>query len=90
MRIVAPSLGGVVIGIEHRIYSDPLEFFRRTLITESMAEVLENVANVVSEGRGSKVIVLSAFFGGGKTHTLLALIPRYKESRCTSVGTYRV
>jgi predicted AAA+ superfamily ATPase len=70
---VAPSLGGVVIGKEHRIYSDPLEFFRRTLVTESIAEVLENVASVVSEGKGSKVIVLSAFFGGGKTHTLLAL-----------------
>jgi predicted AAA+ superfamily ATPase len=70
---VAPSLGGVVIGKEHRIYSDPLEFFRRTLVTESIAEVLENVANVVSEGKGSKVIVLSAFFGGGKTHTLLTL-----------------
>jgi len=70
---IAPSLGGVVIGIEHRIYSDPAEFFRRTLITGSMAEVLENVANVVSKGEGSKIIVLSAFFGGGKTHTLLAL-----------------
>jgi len=70
---VAPSLGGVVIEKEHRIYSDPLEFFRRTLVTESIAEVLENVASVVSEGKGSKVIVLSAFFGGGKTHTLLAL-----------------
>jgi len=70
---VAPSLGGVVLGNEHKIYSDPLEFFRRTLVTESMAEVLENVASVVSEGRGSKVIVLSAFFGGGKTHTMLTL-----------------
>jgi predicted AAA+ superfamily ATPase len=76
---VAPSLGGAVIGIEHRIYSDPLEFFKRTLITESMAEILESVANVVSEGRGSKVILLSAFFGGGKTHTLLALYHAIKN-----------
>jgi predicted AAA+ superfamily ATPase len=70
---VAPSLGGVVVGIEHRIYTDPREFFRRTLVTESMVEVLENIARVVTEGRGSKLLVLSAFFGGGKTHTLIAL-----------------
>lgn len=76
---VAPSLGGVVIGTEHRIYVDPVEFFSRTLITESMAEVLENVANVVAEGKGSKVLVLSAFFGGGKTHTLIALYHAIKN-----------
>jgi hypothetical protein len=70
---VAPSLGGVVMGYEHKIYTDPEEFFKRTLITESMINVLENIVNVVSEGRGNKVIVLNAFFGGGKTHTLIAL-----------------
>jgi predicted AAA+ superfamily ATPase len=70
---VAPSLGGVVVGTEHRIYTDPSEFFRRTLVTESMVEILENIARVITEGRGSKLLVLSAFFGGGKTHTLIAL-----------------
>jgi len=70
---VAPSLGGVVTGNEHKIYTDPEEFFRRTLITESMINLLENIVNVVSGGSGNKVIVLSAFFGGGKTHTLIAL-----------------
>ena len=70
---VAPSLGLAVIGKEHKMYSDPEEFFKRTLITESMAGVLENVANVVSEGKGNTINVLSAFFGGGKTHTLLVL-----------------
>jgi len=70
---VAPSLGGVVMGNEHKIYTDPKEFFRRTLITESMINLLENIVNVVSEGRGNKVIELSAFLGGGKTHTLIAL-----------------
>jgi len=70
---IAPSLGGVVRGNEHKIYTDPEEFFKRTLITESMINLLENIANVASEGRGNKVIELSAFFGGGKTHTLIAL-----------------
>jgi predicted AAA+ superfamily ATPase len=76
---VAPSLGGVVVGTEHRIYTDPSEFFRRTLVTESMAEVLENIARVITEGRGSKLLVLSAFFGGGKTHTLIALYHAVKN-----------
>jgi len=76
---VAPSLGGVVIGSEHKIYTDPVELFKRTLITESIAEVLDNVASVVAEGGGSRVIVLSAFFGGGKTHTLIALYHAVKS-----------
>ena len=76
---VAPSLGGVVLGSEDKIYVDPREFFKRTLVTESMLNILENVINVVSEGRGFKVVVLSAFFGGGKTHTLLALYHAVKN-----------
>jgi len=76
---VAPSLGGVIVELEHKIYRDPTEFFRRTFVTESMAELLENVANVVAEGKGSKVIVLNAFFGGGKTHTLIALYHAIKN-----------
>jgi hypothetical protein len=86
---VAPSLGGVVTGNEHKIYTDPEEFFRRTLITESMINLLENIANVVSEGKGNKVIMLSAFFGGGKTHTLIALYHVIRKPEALNVVLQR-
>jgi len=86
---VAPSLGGVVMGNEHKIYTDPEEFFSRTFITESMINLLENIANVVSEGKGNKVIVLSAFFGGGKTHTLIALYHVIRKPEALNVVLQR-
>ena len=70
---MAPSLGGVVLGREHEVYVNPEEFFKRTLVTERMVEVLENILNVLMGRGGQKVLVLSAMYGGGKTHTLLTI-----------------
>jgi len=70
---MAPSLGGVVLGREHEIYVNPEEFFKRTLVTEQIAGILENILNVLKGGGGLKVLVLNALYGGGKTHTLLTI-----------------
>jgi len=70
---MAPSLGGVVLGKEHEMYADPEKFFERTLITEQMVSVLRNILNVLKGESGKKVLVLNALYGGGKTHTLLAI-----------------
>jgi len=70
---MAPSLGGVVLGKEHEMYVDPEKFFERTLITGQMASILENIVNVLKGEGGKKVLVLNALYGGGKTHTLLAI-----------------
>jgi len=74
---VAPSLGGVVLGLEDRIYSDPEEFFSRTLLTDKLLGVVEDTASAL-EGRG-RVLVLGSFFGGGKTHTLISIYHSVKS-----------
>lgn len=70
---MAPSLGGVVTGKEHEIYMKPDEFFKRTLVTEQMMEILTNILSVLKDGKGKKILILSTLYGGGKTHTLLTL-----------------
>lgn len=54
-------------------YSDPAEFFRRTYLTESLKNLLINAVKRVSSNQGDPVIQLQTNFGGGKTHSMLAL-----------------
>ena len=54
-------------------YRDPVEFFNRTYITEGMAGLLtESLQRIAGKG-GEPVIQLKTAFGGGKTHSMLAL-----------------
>ena len=54
-------------------YRDPREFFRRTYLTESLRRLLEGAARRLA-GKGSDPVVqLQTNFGGGKTHSMLAL-----------------
>ena len=75
----APSLGGVHLNREEFIYSDPVEFFKRTLITRHMVEALENVADALAGRGGNKLIMLLSLFGGGKTHTLLTIYHAFRN-----------
>jgi len=54
-------------------YQDPKEFFRRTFITEGMRLLLTSVAQRLNGKGGDPVLQLQTAFGGGKTHTLLAV-----------------
>ena len=54
-------------------YRDPVEFFARTYVTEGMAGLLvESLQRLAGQG-GEPVIQLKTAFGGGKTHSMLAL-----------------
>ena len=54
-------------------YTDPAAFFRITYATEGLRRVLiSTIARLSGEG-GEPVIGLQTNFGGGKTHTMLAL-----------------
>src|SRR6266446_10853954 len=54
-------------------YQDAAAFFERTYITEGMRLLLTQVAQRLSGKGGEPVIQLQTAFGGGKTHTLLAV-----------------
>jgi predicted AAA+ superfamily ATPase len=54
-------------------YQDPAAFFQRTFITEGMRMLLIQVAQRLCGKGGEPVIQLQTAFGGGKTHTLLAV-----------------
>lgn len=54
-------------------YRDPVEFFARTYITEGMAGLLIESLQRLSGKGGEPVIQLKTAFGGGKTHSMLAM-----------------
>lgn len=54
-------------------YRDPVEFFARTYVTEGMAGLLVESLERISGKGGEPVIQLKTAFGGGKTHSMLAL-----------------
>jgi predicted AAA+ superfamily ATPase len=54
-------------------YQDAEKFFARTFITEGMRLLLISVAQRLAGQGGDPVIQLQTAFGGGKTHTLLAV-----------------
>lgn len=54
-------------------YRDPVEFFGRTYVTEGMKGLLRQALLRVTGKGGEPVIQLKTSFGGGKTHSMLAL-----------------
>jgi predicted AAA+ superfamily ATPase len=54
-------------------YQDAAAFFERTFITEGMRLLLIQVAQRINGKGGEPVIQLQTAFGGGKTHTMLAV-----------------
>ena len=54
-------------------YRDPVEFFRRTYLTESLKAMLVGAVRRLGGRGGDPVVQLQTNFGGGKTHSMLAL-----------------
>lgn len=54
-------------------YQDPVEFFRRTYLTDGLRQLLSDALRRVANRGGAPVVELQTTFGGGKTHALLAL-----------------
>lgn len=67
-------------------YSDPVEFFRRTYITEGLSTLLKTALSRLSGKGGDPVIELQTNFGGGKTHTMLALFHLFSGSNATDLA----
>lgn len=55
-------------------YGDPVEFFSRTYLTEGLRDLLSRALRRLNgEASASPVVNLQTNFGGGKTHSMLAL-----------------
>lgn len=69
----AADLSRVHAGTASEEYQNPVRFFQRTFITEGMRLLLDSVVRRLSGKGGDPVIQLQTAFGGGKTHTILAV-----------------
>jgi len=69
----AADLWQVHLGEGTDEYRDPVEFFRRTYLTVSLKEMLVGAVRRLTVGGGDPVVQLQTNFGGGKTHSMLAL-----------------
>jgi predicted AAA+ superfamily ATPase len=80
----APKLGEILSAVEGKpvsrnaaIMANPEEFFERTVVTDTMLDIFEKILDGY-EGK-NKVFLLQSFFGGGKTHTLLAIFHAFRK-----------
>ena len=78
--VFAIDLGDVAAGNAPREYCDPVRFFTRTYMTNGLRELLVKVVATLYKRetksdlqRTAPVVQLVTPFGGGKTHSLLAL-----------------
>ena len=69
----AANLALVDQGVGSEEYVDPAAFFRITYATEGLTRVLTSTLERLASRGGDPVIGLQTNFGGGKTHTMLAL-----------------
>jgi hypothetical protein len=72
--VFAANVWAVAQGEGPEVYRDPEQFFRKTYMTGGLGTVLNRVGSALSGGdAGDRIISLQTSFGGGKTHTLVAL-----------------
>jgi predicted AAA+ superfamily ATPase len=69
----AADLWQVHLGEGTDEYRNPVEFFRRTYLTESLKRLLVGAVQRLAGQGGDPVVQLQTNFGGGKTHSMLAL-----------------
>jgi predicted AAA+ superfamily ATPase len=69
----AADLSRVCEGRATPEYGDPVKFFERTFITEGMRLLMDGVVRRINGRGGDPVLQLQTAFGGGKTHTMLAV-----------------
>ena len=71
LHMVAFSPDDTTLGTEYR---DPVEFFRRTYLTDGLRDLLERAVRRMSgDPNAGPIVNLQTNFGGGKTHSMLAL-----------------
>ncbi len=82
----AADLWQVHLGEGTAEYRDPAEFYRRTYLTESLRGMLVGAVRRVAGEGGDPVIQLQTNFGGGKTHSMLALYHLFSGTPPSELG----
>lgn len=71
--IFAADIGDVHAGNAPADYQDPFLFYKKTYLTAGLEALLRRVQRKLAEGKGPSVIQIQTPFGGGKTHSLVAI-----------------
>lgn len=79
----AANLYQVAAGKGLREYTDPVEFFRRTYLTTGLRTLLMQASRRICADGGAPVVDLQTNFGGGKTHSMIALYHLFGGLRVT-------
>jgi predicted AAA+ superfamily ATPase len=77
----AADLFAVDAGHASESYATPAQFFAMTFLTEGLKRVLASALQRLADAGGDPVIGLQTAFGGGKTHTMLAVYHLVKHLR---------
>ncbi len=77
--LFAAKLDEVVDGRAHPEYQDPKTFFARTVVTWGLRQLLAMAAKRLSGEGGDGVLHIETPFGGGKTHSLIALYHLFRS-----------
>jgi len=81
MDVFAADLWGVYKGRGPDEYKDGEQFFRKTYQTKGLRNILAIVEKRLIGMGGDPVIQIQTPFGGGKTHTLIAMYPKEYPSK---------
>lgn len=90
MEVFAADLWEVYNGRGPEEYRDPAQFFQKTYLTEGLKNLLDGVGKRLSGEGGDPVIQVQTPFGGGKTHSQIAMYHKAGEwgaKRIVMVGT---
>ena len=85
MDVFAANLWEVFKGRAPDEYQDPETFFKKTYETQGLQNIIKITQKRLKGGGGDPVIQLQTPFGGGKTHTLIALYHKAKEMGAKTV-----
>lgn len=81
----AADFAQILSGKADSAYGDPREFFSRTHLTRGIRDLLTSALQRLSGQGGDPVAELQTNFGGGKTHSMIALYHLFGGSKPTEL-----
>jgi predicted AAA+ superfamily ATPase len=82
----AADLWEVYQGRGSEEYRDPQEFYRRTFLTVGLKDLLVRAVRRLAGDGSDPVVELQTNFGGGKTHSMLALYHLFSGRQVTDLA----